>query len=101
MNMSNEAPIDSALLPEVQTATEELRTDNAALDEMTQGAPDFLTKNSRGRYVIQDIADCERYEAEQTLLAQLDYGKRMADERGTLTTEQVRAIFGETGSKSN
>ena len=27
--------------------------------------------------------------------AQLDYGKRVADERGTLTTEQVRGVFAE------
>jgi hypothetical protein len=26
-------------------------------------------------------------------LAQLDYGKRVADERGALTTEQVKGIF--------
>ena len=47
------------------------------------------------RHVIQDIADYERYEVERTLFAQLDYGKRVADERGTLTTEQVRDIFAE------
>ena len=55
----------------------------------------FLTKNGRGRYVIQDISDYERYEAEKTLLAQLDYGKRVADERGALTAEQVRGVFSE------
>lgn len=55
----------------------------------------ILTKNGRGRYVIQDISDYERYEAEKTLLAQLDYGKRVDGERGTLTTEQVRGVFSE------
>lgn len=55
----------------------------------------FLTKNGRGRYVIQDIADYERHEAEAKLLAQLDYGRRAADERGALTTDQVRGIFAE------
>ena len=47
----------------------------------------------RGRYVIQDISGYERHEAEKTLLTQLDFGKRIANERGTLTTEQVRGIF--------
>lgn len=73
----------------------DLRSYTAVLDEVAQGSPVFLTKNGRGRYVIQDISDYERYEAEETLLAQLDYGKRVADERGILTTEQVRGAFSE------
>ena len=73
----------------------DLRSYTAVLDEVVQGSPVFLTKNGRGRYVIQDISDYERYEAEKTLLAQLDYGKRVADERGALTTEQVRGAFSE------
>ena len=73
----------------------DLRSYTAVLDEVAQGSPVFLTKNGRGRYVIQDISDYERYEVEKTLLAQLDYGKRVADERGILTTEQVRGAFSE------
>ena len=73
----------------------DLRSYTAVLDEVAQGSPVFLTKNGRGRYVIQDISDYERYEAEKTLLAQLDYGKRVADERGALTAEQVRGVFSE------
>ena len=73
----------------------DLRSYTAVLDEVAQGSPVFLTKNGRGRYVIQDISDYERHEAEETLLAQLDYGKRVADERGALTTEQVRGVFSE------
>lgn len=71
----------------------DLRSYTAVLDEVTQGSPVFLTKNGRGRYVIQDIADYERTEAEQVLLAQLDYGRRVADERGALSTDQMRAAF--------
>lgn len=73
----------------------DLRSYTAVLDEVAQGSPVFLTKNGRGRYVIQDISDYERHEAEKTLLAQLDYGRRVADERGTLTTGQVRGVFSE------
>ena len=73
----------------------DLRSYTAVLDEVAQGSPVFLTKNGRGRYVIQDISDYERYEAEKTLLAQLDYGKRVADERGALPAEQVRGVFSE------
>ena len=71
----------------------DLRSYTAVLDEVAQGSPVFLTKNGLGRYVIQDISDYERNEAEKTLLAQLDYGKRVADARGSLTTEQVEGIF--------
>ena len=71
----------------------DLRSYTAVLDEVAQGSPVCLTKNGRGRYVIQDIPDYERNEAEKTLLAQLDYGKRVADERGSLTTEHVKGIF--------
>ena len=73
----------------------DLRSYTAVLDEVAQGSPVFLTKNGRGRYVIQDISDYERYEAEKTLLAQLDYGKRVAYERGALTAEQDRGVFSE------
>ena len=73
----------------------DLRSYTAVLDEVAQGSPVFLTKNGRGRYVIQDISDYERHEAEKTLLAQLDYGKRVASERGVLTTEQLRSAFAE------
>lgn len=73
----------------------DLRSYTAVLDEVAQGSPVFLTKNGRGRYVIQDISDYERFEAERTLLEQLDYGKRLADERGVLSTDQVKAILDE------
>lgn len=69
------------------------------LDEVRQGSPVFLTKNGRGRYAILDISDYQRYEAEQTLLAQLDHGKRSAEERGTLSTEQLRARFADRFAK--
>lgn len=81
-------------MPNIKPVSD-LRSYNAVLDEVAQGSPVFLTKNGRGRYVIQDIADYERHEAERTLLTQLDYGSRVADEQGALTTEQVRSVFSE------
>lgn len=81
-------------MPNIKPVSD-LRSYTAVLDEVAQGAPVFLTKNGRGRYVIQDIADYDRIEAERTLLAQLDDGRRAADERGTLATDQVRGVFAE------
>ena len=40
-----------------------------------------------------DIRDYERYEAEQTLLSELDYGKQSAKKQGTLSTDEVKAVF--------
>lgn len=71
----------------------DLRSYTSVLDEVTPGSPVFLTKNGRGRYAILDISDYQRYEAERTLLSQLEHGRRSAEERGTLTTEQLRSRF--------
>lgn len=76
-------------MPNIKPVSD-LRSYTSVLDEVTQGSPVFLTKNGRGRYAILDIHDYQRYEAERTLLAQLDHGRRSAEERGTLSTEQLR-----------
>lgn len=71
----------------------DLRSYSSVLDEVSEGSPVFLTRNGRGRYAILDMADYERYEAEQTLLEKLDYGKAAAVERGVMTTEEVRSML--------
>jgi len=71
----------------------DLRSYTSVLDEVTPGSPVFLTKNGRGRYAILDIRDYEYFVAEQTLLSELDYGKRMAAEKGVLSMEDVEAAF--------
>lgn len=53
----------------------------------------LLTKNGRRRYVMLNIRNYERHEAEQALLAELGYGKRIADEKGALSTVDVKAAF--------
>lgn len=73
----------------------DLRSYSAVLDEVSEGSPVFLTRNGRGRYVVLDISDYERYEAERTLFEKLDYGRRIAEDRGTLTTGEVRSAFAE------
>ncbi|MEE8704954.1 MAG: type II toxin-antitoxin system prevent-host-death family antitoxin [Olsenella sp.] len=85
-------------MPNIRPVSD-LRSYSSVLDEVAQGSPVFLTKNGRGRYAILDISDYERYEAEQTLLAQLDHGRRSAEERGTLSTDQLRARLAERLAK--
>lgn len=71
----------------------DLRMYSSVLEEVTPGSPVFLTKNGRGRYAIVDIRDYEKYRAEQTLLSELEYGRRVAEEKGALSTDDVRAAF--------
>lgn len=85
-------------MPNIRPVSD-LRSYSSVLEEVAQGSPVFLTKNGRGRYAILDISDYQRYEAEQTLLAQLDHGKKSAEERGTLTTEQLSARFADRLAK--
>lgn len=79
-------------MPNIKSISD-LRPYSAVLDEVAPGSPVFLTKNGRGRFVIQDVSDYERYEAERTLIAQFGYDVRSVEERETLTTDQVRAAF--------
>lgn len=66
----------------------DLRSYSSVRDEVSQGAPVFLTKNGRGRYVIVDIKDFEKIEAEEKLFAQLNLGIESANKQGTLTTSE-------------
>ena len=83
-------------MPNIKPVSD-LRSYTAVLDEVAKGSPVFLTKNGRGRYVILDIADYERTEAEQVLLAQLDYGRRVADGRegaAPPNLEDMQVLYG-------
>lgn len=71
----------------------DLRSYSAVLEEVAEGSPVFLTKNGRGRYAILDMNDYERYEAERTLLSQLEAGLRSAQTQGTFTTDELNERF--------
>lgn len=77
----------------------DLRSYSSVLDEVSQDAPVFLTKNGRGRYVIVDIKDYEKIEAEKKLFAQLNLGIESANKQGTLTTSEVESKFEKRFSK--
>ena len=62
------------------------------LDEASAGFPVHLTKNGRGRSAVLDIRDYERIEAEQTLLSELERGKRSAEEC-MLTSKEAAGLF--------
>lgn len=71
----------------------DLRNYGDVLRDVSAGAPVFLTKNGRGRYVILDMQDYERASATLKLLDELAKGKRAGEEKGWLTSADVRAHF--------
>ena len=63
------------------------------LCDVAVGAPVFLTKNGRGLYAIIDIQDYEKSKATITLLNELAKGKKSGEEKGWLSSEDVRTHF--------
>lgn len=84
MNMPNIKPIS------------DLRNYTLILQDVTVGAPVYLTKNGRGCYAIVDIREREEYDrmkAQLKLMCELNAGKKSGEEEGWLSVEDVRAHF--------
>lgn len=71
----------------------DLRNYSEVLRDVSTGAPVFLTKNGRGRYAIIDIKDYENNRATLALMDELARGKKSGEEKGWLSSEDVRAHF--------
>lgn len=71
----------------------DLRNYSEVLRDVAVGAPVFLTKNGRGRYAIVDIQDYEKSRATIALMNELAKGKKSGEEKGWLSSEDVRAHF--------
>ena len=67
------------------------------LQDVSVGAPVFLTKNGRGKYAIMDIHDYERAQATIRLMNELAKGRKSGDEKGWLTLEEVERELGFLG----
>ena len=72
----------------------DLRNYTEVLNDVSVGAPVFLTKNGRGRYAIVDIRDYEKAQATIKLLNELAKGRASCEEKGWLTLEAVEAHLG-------
>jgi prevent-host-death family protein len=68
----------------------DLRNYNDVLNEVAPENPVFLTRNGRGRYVVEDINDYENLRAELRLLSNLESGVRSGREKGWLTLDEVK-----------
>lgn len=76
----------------------DLRNYSSVLDSVAVGSPVFLTKNGKGRYAIIDISEQEEYEkakAALRLMCELEKGKRSGEEKGWVSSDDVRKHFKE------
>jgi PHD/YefM family antitoxin component YafN of YafNO toxin-antitoxin module len=71
----------------------DLRNYNEVLRDIDVGSPVFLTKNGRGRYVITDITEYERQQAEFRLLSELLKAEESVKEKGWVSEEEVGAMI--------
>ena len=59
----------------------DLRNYTEVLQDVSVGAPVFLTKNGRGKYAIMDIHDYERAQATIRLMNELAKGRKSGEEK--------------------
>ncbi len=79
-------------MPNIKPVSD-LRNYNEVLRDVEDGEPVFLTKNGRGRYVILDIDEFERIQAERKLMSELEKGERSAREKGWISFSEVEKEF--------
>ena len=74
----------------------DLRNYNEVLKNCHVGAPIFLTKNGRGRFVVLDIEDYERDRAEKKLLMKLQEAEEaVKDGDGWISLDELKKLMGE------
>ena len=74
----------------------DLRNYNEVLKNCQSGEPVFLTKNGRGRFVVIDIEDYEREQAEKKLLRKLqDAEKAVKGGDNWLTLDELKKAMEE------
>ena len=79
-------------MPAIRSISE-LRNYNTVLREVTADTPVFLTKNGRGKYAIVELRDYEKAQATIRLMSEIAKGRRSGEEKGCLTSEEMRAHF--------
>ena len=71
----------------------DLRNYPEVLRNVSKEEPVYLTKNGRGSYVLMDIAEYEKTQAKLYLLNELTKGKKSGEEKGWVSSANVRARF--------
>lgn len=80
-------------MPNIKPVSD-LRNYTEVLQDVSVGAPVFLTKNGRGKYAILDIHDYDRIQATIQLMNELAKGRKSGEEKGWLTLEEVERELG-------
>lgn len=80
-------------MPNIKPVSD-LRNYTEVLQDVSAGAPVFLTKNGRGKYAILDIHDYDRIQATIQLMNELAKGRKSGEEKGWLTLEEVERELG-------
>lgn len=69
----------------------DLRNYSEVLGHCDEGSPVYLTKNGRGKYVVQSITEYEKLQATVKLLAELSKGVESVRAEGGLTVDEAFA----------
>lgn len=81
-------------MPNIRPVSD-LRNYGEVLKEISVGAPVFLTKNGRGKYVIVDTEEYERTnKATIKLMSQLAKGEASVKEGGWIDVSDVEGLLG-------
>lgn len=83
---------ENMIMPNIKPISD-LRNYSDVLRDVSVGEPVFLTKNGRGRYAIIDMQDYEKGRATLKLMNELSKGKKSGEEKGWLSSSEVRAHF--------
>ena len=80
-------------MPQIKPISE-LRNYSTLLDSVSPGDPIYLTRNGHGAYALVSISDQEDYiqtKAALQFMCEMNRGMKTGEERGWLTSDQVRA----------
>ena len=69
----------------------DLKNYSEVLSHCDSGSPVYLTKNGRGRYVVQNLAEYEKLQATVQLLSELAKGVESLHKEGGLTIDEAFA----------
>ncbi|MEG0493939.1 MAG: type II toxin-antitoxin system prevent-host-death family antitoxin [Clostridia bacterium] len=67
----------------------DLKNYGEVLGRCDNGSPVYLTKNGRGKYVVQSLAEYEKLQATVKLLAELSKGVESLRKEGGLTLDEA------------
>ena len=73
-----------------------LKNYNEVLKNCRKGEPVFMTKNGRERFVVLDIEDYGREQAEKKLLVKLQEAEEaVKDGKGWMSMDELKELVGE------